>query len=70
MVKTACSAGDQGSIPGLGRSPRWRGGTAAHSSVLAWRIPVDRGAWQTTNSPWCCKELDTTERLSTAHKMN
>ena len=21
-------------------------GMAAHSSVLAWRIPMDRGAWQ------------------------
>ena len=21
---------------------------AAHSSILAWRIPMDRGAWQTT----------------------
>ena len=23
-------------------------GTATHSSVLAWRIPMDRGAWQAT----------------------
>ena len=23
-------------------------GTATHSSILAWRIPVDRGAWQAT----------------------
>ena len=23
-------------------------GVATHSSVLAWRIPMDRGAWQTT----------------------
>ena len=23
-------------------------GMATHSSFLAWRIPVDRGAWQTT----------------------
>ena len=23
-------------------------GMATHSSVLAWRIPMDRGAWQTT----------------------
>ena len=21
---------------------------ATHSSILAWRIPMDRGAWQTT----------------------
>ena len=23
-------------------------GKATHSSILAWRIPVDRGAWQAT----------------------
>ena len=34
---------DLGSIPGLGRSPG--GGHATHSSILAWRIPMDRGAW-------------------------
>ena len=31
------------SIPVLGRSP---GGMATHSRILAWRIPTDRGAWQ------------------------
>ena len=35
---------------------------AIHSSIVAWRIPMDRGAWQT---PWGCKELDMTEWLST-----
>ena len=34
---------------------------ATHSSILAWRIPMDRGAWQ---APWDHKELDTTEELS------
>ena len=38
--ESACNAGDMGSIPGLG--------TATHSSILAWRIPIDRGAWQVT----------------------
>jgi len=23
-------------------------GTATHSSILAWRIPMDRGAWRAT----------------------
>ena len=23
---------------------------AAHSSILAWRIPMDRGAWRTTSA--------------------
>ena len=35
--ESACLVGDLGLAPGLGRS---------HSSVLAWRIPMDRGAWQ------------------------
>ena len=33
---------------------------ATHSSILAWRIPVDRGAWQATVHG-VEKELDTTE---------
>ena len=33
-----------GSIPGLGRSPG--GEHATHSNILAWRIPMDRGARQ------------------------
>ena len=32
-----------------------------HTSILTWRIPMDRGAWGATYSPWGCKELDTTE---------
>ena len=35
--ESACNAGDLGSIPGLGRSPRE--GTVTHSSILAYRIP-------------------------------
>ena len=35
---------------------------STHSSILAWRIPMDRGAWQAT---WGRKELDTTKRLRT-----
>ena len=34
--ESACSAGDLGSISGLGRSPGE--GMATHSSILAWRI--------------------------------
>ena len=36
--KSACNAGDLGSIPGLGRSPGEEG-MATHSSILAWRLP-------------------------------
>ena len=42
----ACNEGDLGLIPGLGRSPGE--GKATHSSILAWRILMDRGAWQAT----------------------
>ena len=34
---------DAGSIPGLSRSPE--GGCGDPSSILALRIPMDRGAW-------------------------
>ena len=37
-------------------------GMATHRSILAWRIPMDRGAWR---APWGPKESDTTEWLST-----
>ena len=44
-------------------------GMTTHSSILAWRIPMDSGAWW-AKSPWACKELDMTERLSTTqHKV-
>ena len=37
-------------------------GMATRSSILAWRIPMDRGtSWTTV--PWGLKESDTTERL-------
>ena len=41
-------------------------GMATHSSILAWRIPMDRGAWQVTVHG-VTKESDTTEWLSRAH---
>ena len=31
---------------------------ATHSSTLAWRIPIDRGAWWVTYSAWGYTELD------------
>ena len=45
--ESACSARDLGSIPGLGRSPGAED-MATHSSILAWKIPMDRGAWWAT----------------------
>ena len=40
---SAWNAGDPDSIPGSGRSPGE--GSDNHSSILAWRISMDRGAW-------------------------
>ena len=43
-------------------------GMATHSSVLAWRIPMDRGAWWATVHG--VTKSDTTERLSTAQHVD
>ena len=59
----------------LGREDPLEEGMVTHSSILAWRIPTDRGAWWANspwgglpgNSAWGCKESDMTEQLSTAH---
>ena len=39
-------------------------GMATHSSILAWRIPMNRGAWRATVRG--VAESDMTEPLSTA----
>ena len=61
--ESACSAGDLGSIPGW--EDPLKNDIATHSSILDWRIPMDRGAWWATIHG--IAESDTTERLSTAH---
>ena len=35
-------------VQSLGWEDSLEEGVATHSSVLAWRIPMDRGAWQAT----------------------
>ena len=57
----ACNAGDQGSIPGLGRSPEEGNGYPLQYSCL--ENPVDKDY-----SPWGCKELGMTERLTRPNK--
>ena len=61
MVKNlpanAGDAGDTGLIPGW--EDHLKKEMATHSSILAWRIPINREAWQVT----VCG--DTTDRLST-----
>ena len=48
--ESACSAGDLGSILGLGRSPGERNGNPLQYSSL--QNSMDRGAWQAVCSPW------------------
>ena len=57
------NVGGLGSVPGLGRSPG--GGNGTQSSILAWRIPMDRGAWQDTVYGVAKSQT----RLSTAQRM-
>ena len=64
--ESACNEGDLDSIPGFGRS--LEEGMVTHSSILAWRICMDRGAWQTTVHGGY-KESNVTEQLSTAQNI-
>ena len=57
-VESACNAGDQGSIPGLGRSPGEGNGNPLWYSCL--ENPMNGGAWQATVHE-VKKESDTTE---------
>ena len=45
----------------LGWEEHLEEGVATHFSILVWRIPIDRGARQTTYDRWGCKESDMTE---------
>ena len=45
-------------VSSLGWKDPLEEGMATHSSILAWRIPIDRGAWWAVQS--------TVEQLSTA----
>ena len=64
--ESACNVGELGLIPGLERSPG--DGMATHSSILAWRIPIDRGAWRAIVHG-ITKNQDMTVRLSkTQHR--
>ena len=46
MVESACSVGDLGLIPGLGRYPGEGNGNPLQCSCL--ENPMDRGDWQAT----------------------
>ena len=55
--KSTCNTGDEGLIPGLGRSPGGGNGNSLQYSCLG--NPKDRGAWQATGHG-VTKELDVT----------
>ena len=56
-------------IRSLGQEDPLEEGMATHSSILAWRIPMDRGVWQAAVHAGL-KELDMTEWLSTQHRQS
>ena len=61
--ESACSAGDPGSIPGSGRSPRKGNGFLLQHSCL--ENSKDRGAWRIPRTDSCgCKESDKTKGLT------
>ena len=60
MVESACNAGNQGSIPGSGRSRGEGNGFPLHYSWL--ENSMEKGAWQDTVHG-VNKESDMTERL-------
>ena len=62
--ESACNVGDQGSIPGWGRSP-WRREWQPIPVFLPGEFHEERSV--AGYSPWGCKESDTTERLTHTH---
>ena len=47
MVKNLPAMQESG-VQSLGREDSPEKGMATHSSILVWRVPVDRGAWWAT----------------------
>ena len=54
-------------VPALGWEDPQEEGMSTYSSILAWKIPMDKRS-QAGYSPWDRKESDMTERLSTAQQ--
>ena len=53
-------------VQSLGWEDPLEEGRPTHSSILSWRIPIDRGAWQATVHGVAKSQIDMTEELSTA----
>ena len=51
-------------VRSLGRKDPLEKGMATYSSILVWRIPMDRRVWWATYSLWGNKESDMTEQLT------
>ena len=65
--ESTCNAGDPGSIPRSGRSP----GEGSRNPLQYSCLENPHGQRSLTGySSWGCKELDTTERLSTAQHLS
>ena len=65
--ESTCNVGDLGLIPGLGRCPGGGPNKLLQYSCLG--NPYAQRSWA-GYSPWGCKELGTTERLSTAQQQH
>ena len=55
LKESACNVGHL--VSPLGWEDTLEESIAIHSSILAWRIPMDRGAWQATVH-WVAKRHD------------
>ena len=63
IVKNLCNVGDQGSIPGWGRSSG-----EGNGYPLSVSVPGEFHG-ERCHSPWCPKELDTAEKIKHFHSL-
>ena len=66
MVQTVKPVLQETWVQSLGQEDPLEKGMATHSSILAWEIPMNRGAWQATVHGGH-KESDMTKRLTHFH---